>query len=213
MAAARTAGRGRAAMMAEGLQCHVFARPDFAMGGPHEGAPRGSIAGGLHGGGAPHPDQPITGPGDVWLLGDHRVGCGSTALLVAGLCESRGFKARLAQNRFRTHPASGTRRRRPGQHPRQTARVSALSRSRGHRRLSQAMCGNRGEGLRGFHPRLAVSPPAAETDGLRDSPLEGPVRSEPVSEIGRSKVILDDNKKVSAWIKLVETQFWPRIGG
>ena len=71
------------------------------------------------------------------------------------------------------------------------------------------MCGNRGEGLRGFHPRLAVSPSAAETDGLRDSPLEGPVRSEPVSEIGRSKVILDDNKKVSAWIKLVETQFWP----
>ena len=50
------------------------------------------------------------------------------------------------------------------QHPRQTARVSALSRSRGHRRLSQAMCGNRGEGLRGFHPRLAVSPPAAETE-------------------------------------------------
>ena len=25
--------------MAEVLQCHVFARPDFAMGGPHGGAP------------------------------------------------------------------------------------------------------------------------------------------------------------------------------
>src|SRR6516165_5889469 len=37
----------------------------------------------------------------------------------------------------------------------------------------QLFDGNRGEGLRGFHPRLAVSPPAAETDGLRDSPLEG----------------------------------------
>src|SRR5215472_6878932 len=24
------------------------------------------------------PDQPITGPGDVWLLGDHRVGCGDS---------------------------------------------------------------------------------------------------------------------------------------
>jgi hypothetical protein len=22
------------------------------------------------------PDQPVTGPGDVWVLGDHRVGCG-----------------------------------------------------------------------------------------------------------------------------------------
>ena len=43
------------------------------------------------------------------------------------------------------------------QHPRETARVSALSRSRGHRRLSQAMCGDRGEGLRGLHPRLAAS--------------------------------------------------------
>jgi hypothetical protein len=43
------------------------------------------------------------------------------------------------------------------QHPRQTARVSALSRSRGHRRLSQAKCRDRGEGLR--HPRLAASPP------------------------------------------------------
>src|SRR6516165_2691704 len=32
------------------LQCHVFARPDFATGGPHGGAPRG----GLDGGGAPH---------------------------------------------------------------------------------------------------------------------------------------------------------------
>ena len=42
------------------------------------------------------------------------------------------------------------------QHPRETARVSALSRSRGHRRLSQAMCGDRGEGLRGLHPRLAA---------------------------------------------------------
>src|ERR1700749_4538000 len=40
--------------MAEVLQCHGFARPDFAMGGPHGGAPRGPIAGGLHGGGAPH---------------------------------------------------------------------------------------------------------------------------------------------------------------
>jgi hypothetical protein len=28
---------GRAAIMAEVLQCHVFARPDFAMGGPHGG--------------------------------------------------------------------------------------------------------------------------------------------------------------------------------
>src|SRR6516162_10943812 len=36
------------------LQCHVFARPDFATGGPHGGAPRGPLAGGLHGGGAPH---------------------------------------------------------------------------------------------------------------------------------------------------------------
>ena len=43
------------------------------------------------------------------------------------------------------------------QHPRETARVSALSRSLGHRRLSQAMCGDRGEGLRGLHPRLAAS--------------------------------------------------------
>ena len=43
VAAARTAG-GRAAIMAEVLQCHVFARPDFAMGGPHCGAPRGPIA-------------------------------------------------------------------------------------------------------------------------------------------------------------------------
>jgi hypothetical protein len=42
-------GAGRA-IMAEVLQCHVFARPDFAMGGPHGGAPRGPIAGGLHGG-------------------------------------------------------------------------------------------------------------------------------------------------------------------
>jgi hypothetical protein len=24
------------------------------------------------------PDQPVTGPGDVWLLGDHRVGCGDS---------------------------------------------------------------------------------------------------------------------------------------
>ena len=24
------------------------------------------------------PDQPITGPGDVWLMGDHRVGCGDS---------------------------------------------------------------------------------------------------------------------------------------
>ena len=72
----------------------------------------------------------------------------------------------------------------------------------------QLFDGNRGEGLRGFHPRLAVSPPAAETDGLRDSPLEGPVRSEPVSEIGLTRVILDDNKQVSAWIKLAETQIW-----
>jgi hypothetical protein len=40
--------------MAEVLQCHVFARPDFAMGRPHGGAPRGPIEGGLHGGGAPH---------------------------------------------------------------------------------------------------------------------------------------------------------------
>ena len=46
-------GAGRA-IMAEVLQRHVFARPDFAMGGPHGGAPRGPIAGGLHGGGAPH---------------------------------------------------------------------------------------------------------------------------------------------------------------
>ena len=40
------------------LQCHVFARPDFATGGPHGGAPRGAprgpLAGGLRGGGAPH---------------------------------------------------------------------------------------------------------------------------------------------------------------
>ncbi len=35
-------------------QCHVFTRPDFAMGVPHGGARRGPIAGGLHGGGAPH---------------------------------------------------------------------------------------------------------------------------------------------------------------
>src|ERR1700741_702486 len=48
VAAGRTAG-SRAAIMAEVLQCHVFARPDFAMGGPHGGAPRGPIAGGLHG--------------------------------------------------------------------------------------------------------------------------------------------------------------------
>ena len=46
-------GVGRA-IMAEVLQRHVFARPDFAMGGPHGGAPRGPIAGGLPGGGAPH---------------------------------------------------------------------------------------------------------------------------------------------------------------
>ena len=39
-------GAGRA-IMAEVQQCHVFARPDFAMGGPHGGAPRGAIAGGL----------------------------------------------------------------------------------------------------------------------------------------------------------------------
>src|ERR1700756_770337 len=45
-------GGGRAAIMAEVLQCHVFARPDFAMGRPHGGAPRGPIAGGLHGGAA-----------------------------------------------------------------------------------------------------------------------------------------------------------------
>ena len=42
-----------------------------------------------------------------------------------------------------------------------------------------------------------------------DSPLEEAVRSEPVSEIGLTRVILDDNKQVSAWIKLVETKFWP----
>src|SRR6516225_4320913 len=36
------------------LQCHVFARPDFATGGPHGGAPRGPLSGGLHGGGATH---------------------------------------------------------------------------------------------------------------------------------------------------------------
>ena len=42
-------GAGRA-IMAEVLQCQVFARPDFAMGGPHGGAPRGPIAGGLQGG-------------------------------------------------------------------------------------------------------------------------------------------------------------------
>ena len=42
-------GAGRA-IMAEVLQCQVFARPDFARGGPHGGAPRGPIAGGLHGG-------------------------------------------------------------------------------------------------------------------------------------------------------------------
>src|SRR5215469_17383527 len=42
------------AIMAEVLQCHVFARSDIAMGGPHGGAPRSPIAGGLHGGGAPH---------------------------------------------------------------------------------------------------------------------------------------------------------------
>jgi hypothetical protein len=53
VAAGRTVG-GRAAIMAEVLQCHVFARSDFAMGGGHGGAPRGPIAGGLHGGGAPH---------------------------------------------------------------------------------------------------------------------------------------------------------------
>ena len=46
-----------------------------------------------------------------------------------------------------------------------------------------------------------------------DSPLEGPVRSEPVSEIGLTRVILDDNKQVSAWIKLAETQILVRIGG
>ena len=39
LAAACTAGAGRA-IMAEVLQCHVFAQPDFAMGGPHGGAPR-----------------------------------------------------------------------------------------------------------------------------------------------------------------------------
>ena len=42
-----------------------------------------------------------------------------------------------------------------------------------------------------------------------DSPLEGPVRSEPVSEIGLTRVILDDNKQVSAGIKLAQTQLWP----
>ena len=26
------------------------------------------------------PDQPITGPGDVWLLGDHSVGCGDSTI-------------------------------------------------------------------------------------------------------------------------------------
>ena len=40
--------------MAEILQFHVFARPDFAMGGPHGGEFRGPIADGLHGGGTPH---------------------------------------------------------------------------------------------------------------------------------------------------------------
>ena len=65
------------------------------------------------------------------------------------------------------------------QHPRETARVSALSRSRGYRRLSQAMCRDRGEGLRGLHPRLAASrqgwrcpvPPGVKTAS------RGPVRS------------------------------------
>ena len=52
MAAARTAG-GRAAIMAV-IAMSRFRRPDFAMGGPHGGAPRGPIAGGLHGGGALH---------------------------------------------------------------------------------------------------------------------------------------------------------------
>jgi len=33
------------------LQCHVFARPEFATGGPHRCAPCGPLAGGLHGGG------------------------------------------------------------------------------------------------------------------------------------------------------------------
>jgi len=52
----------------------------------------------------------------------------STARLVAGLCESRDFEARLAQNRFGTHPVSGHRGRRPFQkqsHPskRQYARI------------------------------------------------------------------------------------------
>jgi hypothetical protein len=52
VAAARTAG-GRAAIMAV-IAMSRFRRPDFAMGGPHGGAPRGPIAGGLHGGGALH---------------------------------------------------------------------------------------------------------------------------------------------------------------
>jgi len=38
-------GAGRA-IMAEVLQCHVFARPDFAMGGPHSGGgPHGTPLG------------------------------------------------------------------------------------------------------------------------------------------------------------------------
>jgi DNA modification methylase len=28
------------------------------------------------------PDQPVSGPGDIWLLGDHRVGCGDSTIAV-----------------------------------------------------------------------------------------------------------------------------------
>src|SRR5215469_6638619 len=40
--------------MAEVLRCHVFARPDFAMGGLHGGGAPHFAMGGPHGGGGPH---------------------------------------------------------------------------------------------------------------------------------------------------------------
>jgi ParB-like chromosome segregation protein Spo0J len=40
------------------------------------------------------PDQPVTGPGDVWLLGDHRVGCGDSDLAKIIGCSPKTLRKR-----------------------------------------------------------------------------------------------------------------------